>query len=250
MSHAASVQRFDRQRRALMVTCLLLGAADLAFVNGVALPRVMGVPPLFSLRGLPGAGAAAPLVADQGVGHPPPNLSPPADGRGEESGPRVRAGEVGRGPLLPRVRAGEVGRGRPSSSDPPPAPPAEAPAAEPAPAPTPTLELTIHFSTAGTALSARARAAVDAVAERAAAHPRWTLAVQGHADARGDAARNERLSVQRARAVAARLQEDGLPEARLQTKSFGATRPVARGDEPEALRRNRRVEILIVRGEP
>jgi outer membrane protein OmpA-like peptidoglycan-associated protein len=110
--------------------------------------------------------------------------------------------------------------------------------------------MTIHFKPAEAALTAPARAAVDGLAATAAAHPGWTFAVNGHADARGEADFNERLSELRAAAVAARLEGAGVPGSRLATTAFGSTRPLAAGDDPRSLRRNRRVEIFIVRGGP
>jgi outer membrane protein OmpA-like peptidoglycan-associated protein len=116
--------------------------------------------------------------------------------------------------------------------------------------PAPALALTIHFNTGDAALNPRARAALDKLVAQVTDHPEWRLAVEGHADARGDEAVNERLSQERAQVVSARLEKLGLPGARVQTAAFGSTRPLSPGDDAAALRRNRRVEVLIVRGEP
>jgi peptidoglycan-associated lipoprotein len=207
MSHALAT---GSERRGLMAACLLLGAADLAFIDAVALPRVMGRPSV----GTPSR-----------EGHPPP--TPPA-ARGERSA------------LLPR-EAGEVGRGSPSHEDAPRAPTI---------VPTPALELTIHFTTADATLAPRARAAIDELAAGAAAHGGWSFIVNGHADARGEADFNVRLSELRAAAVAARLEAAGIPVSRLRTTAYGASRPLATGEDRSSLRRNRRAEILIVRGAP
>jgi outer membrane protein OmpA-like peptidoglycan-associated protein len=135
-----------------------------------------------------------------------------------------------------------------------PPPPAEEPPAAAAPVPAapapPALALTIHFNTGEFALNPRARAAISAVAEKVAAQPGWRLAVEGHADSRGDAALNARLSQQRARVVSELLEKLGLSVERVQTAAFGDSRPLSSGDDPAALRRNRRVEVLILRGEP
>jgi outer membrane protein OmpA-like peptidoglycan-associated protein len=186
-----------------MIACLAFGAADLAFIDAVLLPRVVG-------------------GVDQGQPLPAP---PPAP------------------------------REEPAAAAPIPAPPAApapmpAPPAAPAPPPAPALALTIHYNTGDAQLDRRARTAVDALVARVAAHPGWSIAVEGHADARGDADFNERLSHDRAQVVVARLGTRGLRGPRVQMAAFGATRPLAEGDAPAALRRNRRVEILIVRGGP
>jgi peptidoglycan-associated lipoprotein len=124
-----------------------------------------------------------------------------------------------------------------------------APVRAPAVAP-PELATTITFDTGQSLLDAGGRAALDALAARAARNPSWILSVEGHADARGDAEGNERLSQQRAEAVARRLRARGIPASRLQLGAFGATRPVTDDADPASLRRNRRAEIHIERGTP
>jgi outer membrane protein OmpA-like peptidoglycan-associated protein len=205
-----------RQRRALMAACLVFGVADLVFIDLVVLPRVVG--DVGSRRN------DAPLPT-----------SPAADrgGGGRSVGP------------LPTSPAADRGGGGRSVR----APVVVEMAVAPLP-PAPTLALTIHFNTGESSLSARAVEAVEALAGKVAGQPGWSLLVQGHADARGDAALNERLSHERAGMVAERLGALGLGEGRVRVAAFGATRPLAEGEAPAALRRNRRVEILIVRGEP
>jgi OOP family OmpA-OmpF porin len=136
---------------------------------------------------------------------------------------------------------------------PPPVLPAAAPVAAAAPVPevpAPTLEVRLHFGTGEADLNARARAALAAVAARTLRDPAIVIAVEGHADSRGDAAINERLSLLRAQAVARLLRARGVPASRLEVRAFGATRPAAEGDDPHALRRNRRAEIFSERGSP
>lgn len=80
-----------------------------------------------------------------------------------------------------------------------------------------------------------------------------TLRVVGHADGRGDAAYNRRLSLRRARAVAAVLRS-GLPaRLRIRATGRGSADPVADEttptgeDDPDGRARNRRVELRIGR---
>ena len=70
--------------------------------------------------------------------------------------------------------------------------------------------------------------------------------IQGHTDnigAAGDAAR-QLLSETRARAVMAWLVEHGVPAARLSSKGYGKTRPVAANDSDLGRAMNRRIEIV------
>lgn len=78
-----------------------------------------------------------------------------------------------------------------------------------------------------------------------AAGPEARFILGGHADALGDAAANQALSLQRANKVRDTLIGLGLDGQRLQTVSFGATRPLGDQDNPEARRQSRRVEILL-----
>lgn len=99
-----------------------------------------------------------------------------------------------------------------------------------------------------------ARATLDRLAELIRASGEGTIAVEGHTDSRGDDAYNQRLSEQRAEAVAAYLADKGVAEDRLQTRGFGESRPVAENegadgsDNEEGRQRNRRVEVILPGG--
>ncbi len=76
--------------------------------------------------------------------------------------------------------------------------------------------------------------------------PSTVVGIYGHTDNVGSAAVNQRLSEQRAEAVAGSLQSFAVSPARMQTRGFGYTQPVASNDTPEGRAQNRRVEIRIV----
>jgi outer membrane protein OmpA-like peptidoglycan-associated protein len=84
--------------------------------------------------------------------------------------------------------------------------------------------------------------------------PRGAARIEGHTDALGSDAYNQRLSEQRARAVRDWLASaDGLRGVRFSGRGFGESRPVAANtkpdgsDDPEGRQRNRRVEVVIAR---
>jgi outer membrane protein OmpA-like peptidoglycan-associated protein len=211
MIRGDNVLQSSRPARAAMAACLALGVADLLFIDGVVLPRVLSkrAPDRSAAPARPAAAPAresALPAAPERAAPQPREMAPPAEA-----------------PALPSPRA---------------------PAAPPAP------ELIVHFASGEALLDAHARGALDALGARVARHGEWTFAIEGHADARGDAAFNERLSQQRARAVALRLRARGLVLSRMQISAFGSTRPISSGDDPVSLRRNRRVEIIIARGAP
>jgi chemotaxis protein MotB len=77
----------------------------------------------------------------------------------------------------------------------------------------------------------------------------WVLRVDGHTDARpitgGRFASNWDLSAARAIAVVQYLISKGIPPQRLVAAGFGEFQPIEPGDSPEALARNRRIELRL-----
>jgi OmpA-OmpF porin, OOP family len=82
-------------------------------------------------------------------------------------------------------------------------------------------------------------------------YPNATVQVRGNTDAKGTAASNQKLSEQRASAVAGFFTSHGLDPARVSSIGFGSTRPVVSetipdgSDNAAARAFNRRVEIVI-----
>jgi len=77
------------------------------------------------------------------------------------------------------------------------------------------------------------------------AHPDLRLTIEGHTDNTGDGAANQTLSDQRAASVKTYLVSTfGIDGARLQTKGYGASKPVAPNTTPEGKQQNRRVELV------
>ena len=75
--------------------------------------------------------------------------------------------------------------------------------------------------------------------------------IEGHTDAKGDDAYNQRLSERRAESVRRWFTRNGLGDVQFSSRGFGETRPVAPNtkaggaDDPEGRQKNRRVEIVI-----
>ncbi len=72
-------------------------------------------------------------------------------------------------------------------------------------------------------------------------NPALTVEIQGHTDSTGSAEYNLKLSQRRAEAVKAELIRHGIDSARLTTKGYGESMPVAPNDTPEGRAQNRRV---------
>lgn len=75
-------------------------------------------------------------------------------------------------------------------------------------------------------------------------YPDLKFSVEGHTDNTGNAASNQTLSDQRAKAVSEKLQQMGIDAARLSAKGYGMNKPIDTNDTPEGRAKNRRVEFV------
>jgi outer membrane protein OmpA-like peptidoglycan-associated protein len=155
-----------------------------------------------------------------------------------------------------RPPAGASGRNSSSAAD-----PASAPGQEAAPdageavekAETETISLErfegedIYFPVGEDLLGGKARRRLERKASWLRAHPEARVVIEGHADSRGPKAANRALARSRAQQVKAYLSRAGIAENRMTVKSYGEDRPTARGENPAAWSRNRRVHLRIIR---
>ncbi|WP_235977111.1 OmpA family protein [Sandaracinobacteroides hominis] len=105
---------------------------------------------------------------------------------------------------------------------------------------------TITFDFNSYTVKPEMRGSLQEVAKVLNQYPSSVIGVFGHTDNVGSAAANQTLSERRAEAVAGSLESFGVQRARMQTRGFGFTQPVASNDTPEGRAQNRRVEIRIV----
>lgn len=104
----------------------------------------------------------------------------------------------------------------------------------------------ITFATNSAAIQPQFQTTLNQVAQTVASYNQTYLDVYGHADSQGDEAYNQTLSENRARAVADYLASHGVARARLATRGFGETQPIASNDTEVGRAQNRRVELRIV----
>ncbi len=84
------------------------------------------------------------------------------------------------------------------------------------------------------------------VAELLKKHPAISVEIQGHTDASGKKAANDKLSQQRADAVKAVLvNEHGIDAGRITAKGYGSSQPIADNKTAEGKTQNRRVVAII-----
>jgi outer membrane protein OmpA-like peptidoglycan-associated protein/Tol biopolymer transport system component len=74
-----------------------------------------------------------------------------------------------------------------------------------------------------------------------------SIEIQGHTDNVGNAAENQKLSLQRAKAVYDYLASNKIEAGRLSFKGFGATVPIAKNDTENGRQKNRRTSFQITK---
>ncbi len=104
----------------------------------------------------------------------------------------------------------------------------------------------ITFGFDSSALNPAFHGTLDRVAATLREYGQTIIEVAGHTDSVGTEEYNQRLSVERAQAVANYLVARGVNRDRLIVTGAGETRPVASNDSESGRAENRRVEITIV----
>jgi len=87
---------------------------------------------------------------------------------------------------------------------------------------------------------------IHCVADWLKANPGLRIEVDGHTDNQGSAAYNQGLSERRCRAVVDALVGEGIDILRMESKGYGASRPIASNATEEGQALNRRTEIQIL----
>jgi outer membrane protein OmpA-like peptidoglycan-associated protein len=104
----------------------------------------------------------------------------------------------------------------------------------------------ITFATNQSSIQPQFRATLDQVADVLRQYNQTYVDVYGHTDSTGSDSYNLDLSQRRASAVADYLTMRGVQSARLGTRGFGESQPIASNDTEEGKAANRRVEIKLV----
>ncbi len=110
------------------------------------------------------------------------------------------------------------------------------------------IALYINFDTDKAVLRTEGKAAVDEISALMKQEGTLKLAIEGHTDNVGEAKRNVALSRERAQAVVDALVKDGIGRERLSAAGHGAAKPVADNGSDEGRAKNRRVELVKLKG--
>ncbi len=103
----------------------------------------------------------------------------------------------------------------------------------------------VTFATNSAQVNPRFGPVLDDVADVLQTYPATYVNIVGHADSRGDAAYNQRLSERRASSTAGELIARGVMRDRLYVAGMGESQPIATNDTDAGRAANRRVEITI-----
>lgn len=104
---------------------------------------------------------------------------------------------------------------------------------------------TVHFAYDSNTLDAAAKQELAANAAILKDKPSVHVQIEGHCDERGGIQYNIALGERRATAVRKYLEDLGVPEARLETVSYGKERPLVRGSDDESYAKNRRAAFVV-----
>jgi OOP family OmpA-OmpF porin len=103
----------------------------------------------------------------------------------------------------------------------------------------------IEFETGSAVIRPESYKMLDEIFESAVVAEGLKLGIYGHTDNSGSDAVNVPLSEKRAGAVKSYLLDKGLAATRIETKGYGASKPVADNSTADGRGRNRRVEIVL-----
>ena len=104
----------------------------------------------------------------------------------------------------------------------------------------------VTFAVDSSAISPAFQSTLSNVADTLSRYEKSYVDVLGHTDSTGSDAYNQALSERRAESVANFLANSGVQRARLATRGYGESQPIASNSTEEGRAANRRVEIKIV----
>jgi len=102
----------------------------------------------------------------------------------------------------------------------------------------------LHFETGKADITPNSEATLNTVLTSLKNNPDWKIRVEGFTDNVGGQEANEKLTADRAEAVANWLADHGIDRSRLSSKGYGESRPIASNKSEDGRAKNRRVELV------
>lgn len=106
------------------------------------------------------------------------------------------------------------------------------------------VALYINFETGKSTIKPESAPIINQIVEMLQQNPDLKVSIEGHTDNTGTMASNQTLSESRAKSVMDALTSKGIAAARLKSKGWGQTKPIADNSTGEGQEKNRRVEIV------
>ena len=103
----------------------------------------------------------------------------------------------------------------------------------------------VFFTENSTELSSTSIASLDKQAAWLSRYANYNITVEGHSDEKGNAAKNKRLSEQRAKAVQTYLTSKGIEPSRIHMASYGRDKRAAKCNDASCWSQNRRVVTVL-----
>lgn len=103
----------------------------------------------------------------------------------------------------------------------------------------------ILFEVDKATIKAGSQRTLQRVADFLREYPDRDVMIEGFTDSTGSDSYNQNLSERRARSVQDTLVSNGVSAARIKTRGYGESHPVASNDTPSGRLQNRRVEIIV-----
>ncbi len=104
----------------------------------------------------------------------------------------------------------------------------------------------IYFETGSADINKLSEIGLAVLKETFSQYPKLKVEISGHTDNVGDAALNQKLSVDRANAVKNYLVNNGVEDGRISAVGVGSSKPKESNDTEEGRRKNRRIEFKIL----
>ena len=105
---------------------------------------------------------------------------------------------------------------------------------------------TINFASGKSIIPPEGYSTLDKVVEVLKANKDVKIEIGGHTDAVGSATYNQKLSEARALSVRQYLIQHGVDPARLVSRGYGESKPIAPNTTREGRSQNRRIEFIVI----
>lgn len=103
----------------------------------------------------------------------------------------------------------------------------------------------VQFESAKATLKQSSYSVLDEIVKVMQEYPNYSLKISGHTDSRGDAIKNQTLSMNRALSCQEYLIKKGVDPTRLSAAGYGESRPIADNMNEAGRKQNRRVEFEL-----